>query len=130
MNIACVYIPRFMVEAERQRRKEIDSRLVLIGDARVLGCSLGAEAVGIRAGMRMSEAIALSHSAVVLPPDGAHYSRRFEEVLGLLGELSPEVEPGDPGLAYLSLVGLAGDTQTFADDLITTLHRRLGFMAG
>ena len=129
MSIACVYIPRFMVEAERQRRKEIGSRLVLIGDARVLGCSLGAEAVGIRAGMRMSEAIALAHSAVVLPPDGAHYGRRFEEVLGLLGELSPEVEPGDPGLAYLSLAGLAQEAQTFADDLITTLHRRLGFVA-
>ncbi|MCH7809062.1 MAG: hypothetical protein IH863_00605 [Chloroflexi bacterium] len=129
MSIACVYIPRFMVEAERQRRKEIGSRLVLIGDARVLGCSLGAEAVGIRAGMRMSEAIALSHSAVVLPPDGTYYGRRFEEVLGLLGELSPEVEPGDPGLAYLSLAGLALEAQTFADDLITSLHRRLGFMA-
>ncbi len=129
MSIACVYIPRFMVEAERQRRKEIGSRLVLIGDARVLGCSLGAEAVGIRAGMRMSEAIALSRRAVVLPPDGAHYGRRFEEVLGLLGELSPEVEPGDPGLAYLSLAGFAVEAQAFADDLIASLHRRLGFMA-
>ncbi len=130
MSIACVYIPRFMVEAERQRRKEIGSRLVLIGDARVLDCSLGAETVGIRTGMRMSEAIALSHSAVVLPPDGAHYGRRFEEVFGLLGELSPEVEPGDPGLAYLSLAGLAVEAQPFADGLIASLHRRLGFMAG
>ncbi|HEY5640043.1 MAG TPA: hypothetical protein VIW01_08330 [Dehalococcoidia bacterium] len=129
MSIACVYIPRFMVEAERQRRKEIGSRLVLIGGDRVLDCSLGAEAVGIRPGMRMSEAIALSHRAVVLPPDGAHYGRRFEEVLGLLGELSPEVEPGDPGLAYLSLAGLGVDVQAFADDLIASLHRRLGFMA-
>ncbi len=129
MSIACAYIPRFMVEAERQRRKEIGSRLVLIGGDRVLDCSLGAEVVGIRPGMRMSEAIALSHRAVVLPADGAHYARRFEEVLGLLGELSPEVEPGDPGLAYLSLAGLGVDVQAFADGLIASLHRRLGFMA-
>ena len=67
MSIACVYIPRFMVEAERQRRKEIGSRLVLIGDARVLDCSLGAKAVGIRAGMGRSDAIALSASAGVSP---------------------------------------------------------------
>jgi impB/mucB/samB family. len=99
MRIACVHIPRFAVEAERQRRPEIAARLILIGEASVLDCSLGADASGVRRGTRMSEAIALCHKAVVLAPDAPHYQRLFEEVLGLLGELSPEIEAGDAGTA-------------------------------
>ena len=129
-SIACVHIPRFMVEVERQRHPEAGSRLVLIGDAKVLDCSLGAETSGVRSGLRMSEAIALCHRAVVLPPDLSHHKRRFEEVLGFLDELSPVVEPGEPGLAYVSLDGLGVDPEAFADGLIAALHRRLGFMAG
>ena len=130
MRIACVHIPRFAVEAERQRRPEIAARLILIGEASVLDCSLGADASGVRRGMRMSEAIALCHKAVVLPPDAPHYQRLFEEVLGLLGELSPEIEPGDAGTAYVSLAGLEVEPGAFAEGLIAALHRRLGFMAG
>src|SRR3990172_3685767 len=84
-GIACVYIPRFAVEVERQRRSDIAARLVLIGEATVLDCSLGAETSGVRPGMRMSEAIGLCHQAVVLPPDAPHYQRRFEEALDGLG---------------------------------------------
>src|SRR5258708_3665221 len=80
--------------------------------------------------MRMSEAIALCHKAVVLSPDTPHYQRLFEEVLGLLGELSPEIEPGDTGTAYVSLAGLEIEPGAFAEGLIAALHQRLGFMAG
>jgi hypothetical protein len=130
MRIACVHIPRFAVEAERQRRPEIAARLILIGEASVLDCSLGADASGVRRGMRMSEAIALCHKAVVLAPDAPHYQRLFEEVLGLLGELSPEIEHSDAGTAYVSLAGLEVEPGAFADGLIAALHRRFGFMAG
>ena len=40
MTIACIQIPRFAVEAERQRRNDIASRLILIGEGLVFGCSL------------------------------------------------------------------------------------------
>ena len=128
-TIACVYIPRFAVEAERQRRPGIGSRLVLIGEAKVIDCSLGAETSGVRPGMRMSEAIALCNRAVVLPPDGAYYERLFRDVLDRLDTLSPEVEEGEPGLAYVSLTGVAGDVERIAEGMISSLHRRLGFMA-
>ncbi len=113
-DIACVYIRRFAVEVERQRRNDIATRLILIGDAAVFDCSLGAEASGVKRGMRMSQAIGLCHRAVVLAPDLPHYQRRFEEVLDFLENFSPVVEPGDPptgsgcglGTAFLSLDGL------------------------
>ena len=50
MLIACVHIPRFAVEAERQRRRDLATSLVLIGDAAVLDCSIGAETSGIKRG--------------------------------------------------------------------------------
>ncbi len=129
MCIACVYIPRFAVEAERQRRPDISNRAVLIGDTSVHDCSLGAETSGVCKGMRMTEAIALCSRAVVLPPNAAHYQRRFDEVFGLLGEVSPVVELGEPGMAYVSLSGISGDLQALAQDVISTLHKQLGFMA-
>ncbi len=137
MLIACVHIPRFAVEVERQRRPDLATRLILVGDSVVFDCSLGAEVSGVRRGMRMSEAIGLSHQAVVLPPDLPHYQRRFDEVLDFLDSYTLTVEVGDPstgseqglGTAYLSLDGLAVEPEPFAEELISSLHRRLGFMA-
>ena len=137
MTIACLQIPRFAVEAERQRpfgsaqdrRPDVASRLILVGEATVLDCSLGAEASGVRRGMRMSEAIGLCHRAVVLPPDGTYYERLFDEILDYLDTLSPVVERGEQGLAYLLLDGLPVQPGEFAEGLIAGVHRRFGFMA-
>ena len=135
--IACVYIPSFAVEVERQRSfdsaknkgHDIGSRLVLIGEAIVFDCSLGADASGVRPGMRMSEAIGLCGQAVVLAPDVPYYERRSEEVMDFLGGLSPVVESTGLGVAYLSLKGLPVDHEAFAEELIASLHLRCGFMA-
>ena len=96
MPIACVHIPRFAVEVERQRRQGLSARLILIGEATVFDCSLGAETSGVRRGMRMSEAIGLCHQAVVLPPDLSCYRHRFDTVLDFLDGYSPTVEACDP----------------------------------
>jgi nucleotidyltransferase/DNA polymerase involved in DNA repair len=127
--IACVNIPRFAVETERRRRSDAASRLILIGDATVFDCSLGAEAARVKRGMRMSEAIGLSTQALVLPPDIPHYERTFNAVLDTLGGFSPIVQAGDLGAAFLSLSGFQASPQALADDLISGLHRRTGFMA-
>ncbi len=129
MLIACVHIPRFAVEVERQRRQDLNTRLILVGEVDVFDCSIGAETSGIKRGIRMSEAIGLCHRAVVLPPDLPYYQRRFEEVLDFLCEYSPEVEVGDLGTAYLSLEGLSIELEPFAEELISSLRRRSGFMA-
>ncbi|MBI1886377.1 MAG: DNA polymerase Y family protein [Chloroflexi bacterium] len=129
MVIACLHVPRFAVEAERQRRQDTASRLLLIGDSTVFDCSLGAEASGVRRGMRMSEAIGLCHRAVVLAPDQPHYQRRFDEVLDFLEGASPAVEGQSLGTGYFSLSGLPGEPAILAGEVIAGLHRRLGFMA-
>ncbi len=145
MFTVCVYVPRFAIDVERRRRNDVATRLILIGDATVFDCSLGAEASGVQRGMRMSEAIGLCHRAVVLAPDIPHYQRCFDEVLDFLEGYSPVVEAGHPstssgqapsagsgqalGTAFLSLDGLAAEPGPFADGLIASLHRQLGFTA-
>ena len=138
MLVACVHIPRFAIEVERQRRNDVATRLILIGDATVFDCSLGAEASGVQRGMRMSEAIGLCHRAVVLPPDLPHYQRRFDEVLDFL-EATARRDFDSPA-------AFGGSGQVWAPpisrwtafrwsrspspmSLIASLHRRLGFMA-
>src|SRR3970282_887375 len=121
MPIACAHIPRFAVEVERQRRSDIATRSVLIGEGGVFDYSLGAETSGVRRGMRMSEAIGLCHRAVVLPPDLPHYQRRCDEGLDCLGGRSPGVEPRGIGTAHLSLDGLPVEPQPFAEELIDGL---------
>ncbi len=129
MLIACVHIPRFAVEVERQRRQDLNTRLILVGEVDVFDCSIGAETSGIKRGIRMSEAIGLCHRAVVLPPDLPYYQRQFDKVLGFLEGVSPEVEVGDLGTAYLSLEGLSIELESFAEEIIASLRRRSGFMA-
>src|SRR3990172_6612653 len=127
-HIACVHIPRFAVEAERQRRKDAAARLILIGEGAVFDCSLGPEVSNVRRGMRMSEAIGLCPRAVVLPTDLPYYERLFGEILDFLESLSPEVEGGALGTAYLSLDGLPVSPVSFAEEAIACVHRRFGFM--
>jgi DNA polymerase-4/protein ImuB len=129
MCIACIHIPYFAIEAERQRRPDITARLILIGEATVFDCSPGGDPLGVRRGMRMPEAIALCPRAVVLSPDAPYYQRLFAEVLSLLGELSPDVEPAEAGTAFMSLAGFETEPHAFIEGLIASLHRRLGFMA-
>jgi hypothetical protein len=129
VRVLCLNIPRFAVEAERQRRKDTSARLVLVGDAAVHDCSLGGEVSGVRRGMRMSEAIGLCPRAAVIPPDLPYYQRLFDAVLGYLETLSPDIEPVSPGLAYVSLQGLGVEAREFADGAIAGVHRRCGFLA-
>ena len=129
MPVGCMHIPRFAVEVERQRRNDVATRLILIGDGTVFDCSLGAEASGVRQGMRVSEAIGLCHRAVLLLPDLPHYQRRFDEVLDFLEGYSPVMESGQLGTAYLSLHGPSLKLEPLTDEVIASLHRRLGFMA-
>jgi len=128
MPILCIHIPRFAVEVERQRHSDIGSRLILIGEASVFDCSLGADASGVRPGMRMSEAIGVCGQAVVLAPDVPAYERRFDALLDFLGELSPVVERAGLGVAYMSLKGLPEEREAFAEKLIASLHLSYGFM--
>ncbi|MEX0800848.1 MAG: DNA polymerase Y family protein [Dehalococcoidia bacterium] len=125
-GIGCVHVPRFAVEVERRRRPELASRLILIGETSVFDCSLGAQASGVRPGMRVSEALGLCGKAVLFPPDLPRYRRRFEDVLDFLNGHSPQVEGAALGTAYLSLEGLPEEPCRLGERVVEALYKQFG----
>lgn len=129
MRIACVLISHFRVAVERLREPRLAGRSVVIGEtpdgrSNVLECSPEAEVEGVRAGIPLREAWGLARDAVFLPPDPVLYGDVFEAVLQALETVSPAVEPGEPGSAWLDVGGLARHYTDDAD-LAETISRRV-----
>ncbi len=124
MRVACVHLPHFAVELERQRLTS-PSRLIIIGEQAVYDCSREASKVGVRPGMRVSEALGICGKALTLPTDLPYYERRFNDVLDLLEGSSP-VEPATLGTAYLLLDGLSDQPTVITENIRSTLHSTFG----
>ncbi len=112
MRIACVFIPHFRIAVERLRDPGLTERPVVIGEtpdgrSGVLECSPEAEVEGVRPGIPLRQAWGLARDAVFLPPDPVLYADVFEAVLQSLETVSPAVEPGEPGIAWLDAGGLS-----------------------
>jgi len=129
MTIACISIQRFAVEAERHRRKSTNARLLLVGENTVYDCSLGAEVLNVSRGMRMSEAIGLCPNAIVVATDRPYYERLFKEILDYLESFSPVVQAAGIGTANLAVDGLPTPPHRLAEEIISGVHARFGFMA-
>lgn len=111
--IACVLIPRFALLAVLEGRRELLSRPLALapepGGPQVVGEASGAaEAFGIRAGMRIGEALARCPELMLVPPDPEGAEAAWEEALRRLEEIGAAVEPGRPGEAFFEASGLCG----------------------
>jgi len=58
--------------------------------------------------MTVSQAIGLCPTLRLCEPDPVHYDERFARLLAALNEISPVIEPGELGLAYIGTDGLEG----------------------
>ena len=115
MRIAFVSVPRFPCAVEVQRAPHLGEGSLIVGDAeapkRVLDCSLTAAGLGVRPGIQIRKALALSPDAAILPPDPVLYRAKWEAILDALHSISPEVEDEELGRAYLNINGLGGHFQ-------------------
>ena len=115
-RVACVYIPHFVAEVERQRH-ETEMRPLLIAEGeRVLGACARAAGMGVVEGEAVSEAVAHCPDACVIPADPPRYAAAWDALVEMLGRHSPGVEPERWGLAYLDATGLGrvyGDEETW-----------------
>ncbi|HEY2206450.1 MAG TPA: DNA polymerase Y family protein [Pseudonocardia sp.] len=94
---------------------------------RVLACSAGARAYGVRRGLRRREAQARCPELVVLAVDGDRDARLFERVALAVEELAPGVEVVRPGLLALPAqgpVGYFGGVREAAERLIDQVATR------
>ena len=109
---ACVWIPLFPLRCEEARREGLTAcpAALLAPDLsrKLWQVSPLARHAGVRPGMTVSQAIGLCPTLRLCEPDPVHYDERFARLLAALNEVSPVVEPGELGLAYLGADGLEG----------------------
>lgn len=101
----------FFAAIEQRDNPEYRNRPVVVG-ARPGGrgvvstCSYEARRFGIRSAMPIGQAYRRCPGAIYLRPDMARYRDASRQLMQLLGEISPLVEPVSVDEAYLDLTGL------------------------
>jgi protein ImuB len=102
--IVCLQVPRFALTIAAGRGAQLTAPLALAPEAGrepVIGeASAAAEAFGVRAGMRLGEALARCPELRLVPPDPAGVADAHDRLLRALEAVGAAVEPGRPGLAF------------------------------
>src|SRR3954454_4934066 len=112
--IIAVLLPRFslLVALSGGRQELVGRPLALapeLGRAQFIGeTSPAAEVHGVRAGMRLGEAMARCPQLALVPPDPAGVGDTWERVLAGLESIGAAIEPGAPGAVCFDASGLLG----------------------
>lgn len=109
MRIGCLLIPHFALACERAEQPGLGggAATAAVVEGRVIReVSPAARRYGVWPGQRLQEAFAACPYLVTIEARPGHYERRFQIILDRLSELSPAVEAGPLGVAYVDLKGL------------------------
>jgi protein ImuB len=111
MTVVCVLLSRFALRTALEGRAEELVKPVALapepGGPQVIGETSGAaEAFGIRAGMRLGEALSRCPGLLLAPPDSERAGERWERELRRLESIGAAVEPARPGVAFFEADGL------------------------
>jgi DNA polymerase-4 len=119
----------FYASVEQRDRPELRGLPVIVGaDPRgrgvVSAASYEARVFGVRSAMPIGKAARLCPQGVFVPVDMAKYARVSDEIMALLGEFSPLVEPVSVDEAFVDLTGTAS---LFGPppDAVRTIKRRI-----
>ena len=109
--IVCVLIPRFALAVAAGGRDVLAAGPVALapepGREQLIGeASAAAEAYGVRAGLRLGEALARCPTLRLLAPDPVGVADAWDAHVRALEDIGAAVEPGPPGSAWLSAGGL------------------------
>ena len=127
----------FYAAVEQLTRPTLRDRPVLVGGLGprgvVAGASYQARVFGARSAMPMGQARRLCPHAVVLPPRGGLYAAVSEQVMAVLAEAAPVVEPVSLDEAFLEPPTLAGaspaEVVEFGTALRAAVRARTGLPA-
>lgn len=127
----------FFASVEQMTRPTLADRPVLVGGAGprgvVAGASYQARVYGARSAMPMGQARRRCPHATVLPPRFGLYKAISDEVMAVLGEFSPVLEPVSVDEAFVEppcLAGAApGEVEEFGVRLRAAVRERTGLPA-
>src|SRR5262245_19855758 len=112
MPVTCARLPRFRLATALAEPGQMNRPAALAPEpraAQLIGeVSPPAERFGLRAGMRMGEALSRCSELVLVPPDHERAERRWEEALRQLEGIGAAVESDRPGEAFFEAAGLGG----------------------
>ena len=103
--VACVLIPGFELRAALRERPRLQLEPAVLaplpGSDQVVGpVTAAAAAAGVRAGMRLGEALATCPSLVLVEQDPAAAEQAWEQIVRGLEDEGFAVEPAEPGRLY------------------------------
>ncbi len=103
--IVCVHMPRFELAYAAGGARALVGRALAIaplpgGEQRVGETSGAAEALGVRRGMALGEALARCSELVLVPADPVGAEEAWESIVRSLESIGAAVEPARAGLAY------------------------------
>jgi protein ImuB len=109
--VACVLLPRFELAVAAGGRELLASGPAALApepgrEQNVGEVSAAAEAYGVRAGMRLGEALARCPALQLVQPDPAGVADEWDRVLAALEGIGAAVESGRPGVAWFDADGL------------------------
>jgi protein ImuB len=112
MPVTCALIPRFrLIAATSGNRETLGLPAALApepGAAQLIGeVTESAERFGLRAGMRMGEALSRCPELALIPPDPERAERDWEEALRRLEGIGAQVESDRAGEAFFEAGGLS-----------------------
>ncbi|MDP9384731.1 MAG: DNA polymerase Y family protein, partial [Actinomycetota bacterium] len=109
--IVCVQIPRFSLSVAAGGREALAAGPAAMapepGHEQLVGeASAAAEACGVRAGLRLGEALARCPELRLVPSDPMGVADAWDRVVERLEGIGAEVESDRPGQAYFAAGGL------------------------
>ncbi|PFG19376.1 DNA polymerase IV [Serinibacter salmoneus] len=125
----------FFASVELIERPELRGRPVIVGGGErgvVLAATYEARAFGIRSGMPMATARARCRQAIVVQPRREAYRRASARVMGVLADVTPELEQLSVDEAFLDVSGARrrlGSPLEIARALRERIRRELGLVA-
>src|SRR6478735_11875846 len=128
--IVCVLLPRFELAVAAGGRDALAAGpLALapeVGREPVVGeTSAAAEAHGVRAGLRLGEALARCPTLRLVTPDPAGVADAWEHVIAALEGIGAAVESDHPGTAWFDAAGLRTIHGGQVEDVIAAARRAL-----
>jgi protein ImuB len=128
--IVCILIPRFELAVAAGGREALAAGPVALapqtGTQQCIGeASAAAEALGVRAGLRLGEALARCPTLRLVAPDPAGVADEWDRLLVTLEGIGAAVEPGAPGVAWFDAHGLRTIHGGAVEDVVAAARRAL-----